>query len=318
MKSSRVFWPFLKKEVKMILKSNIYLLIMLLDVVISILASILTITGSIDEKHIVLQISLIPYFTNLYNFFVIFMIAPAISISDERENGTWDIINVKVGNDTSPILAKIASQLAFAFILIVVSTLTFMLIYLSYFSTFPSVTLTEVSKSIITLQGNFTGTFKTVNTTSTKVGIPDSLISTVEMVIVAFLTVIPVVMISVLSSKFFRTKINSIIFVIGYYMAMIALFTLLSIKNTSAIFELKALIDSLNPQFLFTVTSTLFRFANITLITSYGNIVVSYATAQAPLFSYFAYIILIVTASLIFVFFPKGGEILTWLRKRKQ
>lgn len=318
MKHIRILWPFLKKEFKTILKSNIYLLIILLDVAISIFSSILTVERLVDGKHLVMQISLLSFFPNVFSFFLIFSIAPSKSISDEKENGTWDMLKVKLGDDTSPLLAKILSQLIFAFVLILVSALTFMLIYYSNFSQFPSVTSIGVCQTTTTYCGNFTGTFSHTSNNFVKGTIAFSVLSVTQVLLVAFFAIIPVVFISVLVSKFSRTRINSIIISIGIYLALTAVFSLLTKFNSTSVFNIKALVDSLNPNFLFTITASLFKFSNIILITPFGNIVTSYITSNAPLVSYFAYFILISSVATIFVFFPSGGEIRLWLKKIKQ
>jgi ABC-type transport system involved in multi-copper enzyme maturation permease subunit len=314
----RIFLPFLRKEFITMLKSNIYLLIILIDVAVSIFSSILTIDRLIDGGHLVMQISLLSFFPNVFNFFLIFLIAPSISISDEKENGTWDVLKVKLGDDTSPLLAKILSQIIFSFILILVSALMFMLIYYSNFSQFPSVTSIGFCQTTKIYCGNFTGTFSHTSHNFVKSNIAFSILDVIEVILIAFFAIIPVVLISVLISKFSRTRINSIIISIGYYIGFTAVFSLLTKFNLTSVFNINALIDSLNPNFLFTVAGSLLKFSNVILITPHAKIFSDFISSNAPLFSYFAYFILISSVATFFVFFPNGGEIRSWLNKVKE
>lgn len=317
MNNLKVFHHTMKKELRILSRSNIYLMIIALDIVISLLIAIGEVYSLGAEKYLVFQVTLIRFFSLFFNYFIVLMIAPSLSISEEIENGTWDMMRVKIKDDTVPILAKFTFQLIFAFLLLLISAASFALIYFTHFGGFPSESVTTVSQTIRTEFWSANGVFPRITNTQQKVIIYYSIPKTFGVIALAFVVSAAIVSISTLFSKISKTRTIAIILSIGFFMTVSVIYPLLIAKQLNGIYNIYGQIAALNPHFLFSMIGSIFNYTKLNLVSSHLNVFIEVVNKRTSTFSYFIYYSFILIVSLLLVFMPNRGELFQWKRRIK-
>ena len=292
-------------------------MIIVLDILISLLIGIEEVYSQSAEKNLVFQIVLIRFFSIFFNYFIILMIAPSLSISEEIENGTWDMMKVKIKDDTTPILAKFTFQLLFSLILLLISAASFALIYFSHFEGFPGESVTTVSQTIRTELWTENGAFPRVSYIQQKIIIYSSITKTMDVIALAFVISTAIVSISTFFSRISKTRTIAIISSIGFYITVSVIYPLLITKQLNGIFSIYGQLAALNPHFLFSMVGEIFDYTNLNLVSDHINVFIDVVNQRTSTFSYFIYYSLFLTISLLLVFMPQRGEFLQWKRKVK-
>lgn len=198
----------IKKEFLYGFRSIIYLVIIGLDILLTTLFSFELFYNKKPSPVMLPQV-LIPYFYTamLSVSFLIFMIAPSISISEEVENGTWDLIKANSRKYHRVILGKILWQIIFMIMLVLIS-IALMSLFYYFFVSF------KLSMEIVMPDGHLK------YLPNIKKYIVDTIFySPLEVIIDIFTIIIlciPVILLGTFFSLISRKKLNSIIYSLSF------------------------------------------------------------------------------------------------------
>lgn len=317
MDGARVYRAAFLTDIRGAINSNIYLILVGINLLFSIIIAYKTITPSRIYSNIVFQTVTARFFANYLGFFVIFMIAPVLSIAEEIEGGTWDMIRSRIGDSISVVLAKISFQVIFAFVMVAVSMVGLLFVYLISYGHFSSVMTVKHTFTQITYLSYPTGTFKRYSTLTNTHQIHLSFLNTLAVFSMAFLVILPMVLVGIAISRVSRNRISAIIISIGFYLLMSIVTSSITIDSASFSNLLKGVALSLSPDMLYSVIGPMFNLNTMIVVLPKGNY---FITLSSPYFNelvYILYILLISSIALMIIMFPRTQEVKNWIRKEK-
>ncbi len=248
----------IKKEFLYGFRSIIYLVIILIDILFTALFSF---ELFYNQKYLpaMLPQILIPYFFTvmLSVSFFIFIIAPSVSISEEVENGTWDLIKANSNKYYKIVLGKILWQLIFMIILVLISIIVMSLFYYIFVGPF------KYSMEIAIFDGhlkNFPGIKKYIAGTI--------FYSPVEVIIDIFTVIIlciPIVLSGMFFSMISRKKLNSILYSLSYSFFIIMASEYIYNLNIKINNVYMKILYSLNPGYMMPLTAIPMKITELTL-----------------------------------------------------
>ncbi len=315
MTEARLFLATLTKEFQNFKRSTAYLMIMAADVVLSLMIAYSFLNTSTAYSKSVFQIVYLGFSNSLYNYFLIFLLAPSISISEEKELGTWDILRVQSSDDTGIVFGKVVFQVFFAIILVLISLASLFLMQLIMYGGFPSETLRSVTTTYTTYQFTPYGSAETVLTKTWKIPLLSSAIQSMTVFAVSAASAIVLVLASMCLSRAARTRFGSIILAVIFYLVVTIGYQLIVGTLTKTPTVPQTVFLSMNPNFLFSLAGEL------TGLTSVGIVNGTYTYYTNLTGTYYDPLILaclMAGASIIYLtilFLPRKLELMKWIRK---
>lgn len=287
----------IRKELIYGFRSLIYTAIISADIIIT---AIFSFELFYDKSYLppMLPQMVIPYFfTSMLSIsFFIFIIAPSISISEEVENGTWDIIKANTDKYHKIVFGKILWQIIFMIILVLISIAVMSLFYYLFVGFKTSMEIAVIGH----LKGN-----PEIKRYFAKI----IYYSPLELIIDIFTVVIvciPIVLMGIFFSRVSRKKLNSIIYSLFFSFFIIILSTYvygLNIKLNSVYMKI---FYGLNPAYMIPLTVIPMKIYSLTLpdkTVKIGDIIYGVYSVNyiEVLMSYSSYLIIYILLTIIVI-----------------
>ncbi len=266
--------------------------------------------------RIPLQLTMINIITFFLGFFIIFMIYPSISVADDMENNTMNMILPFLGDDTAVMFGYLIFQLFFAFILVLVSIAGMVFSMILKFGTLGTATLMKVQTTVYKYYFFPTRTPVLIKHTSYSYihyGLdPEALLIEIGLY---FASIVPEIIIGLIFSRLGGKKAVSVFLSVLYYIVVINAY-----QNLTT-FHFHGITGYIYRSLL--VLSPVAVFSNSPSIIGVKSLLVKFGSgfydlgfvSHIPVFIAFASLCLISIILLIIYFLPRFVEVKKWIKK---
>jgi len=304
------------REFKTIRRSNAYLIILIADALLS-MVSAEVIFLNINYSSIVFQAVLIIFFTEFFSFFVILLISPSLTITEERELGTWNILKSHQDDLTPVKLGKIIFQLFNSIIMILIAILSLIFIYILNYGFYFASSLT-VTRSVTSILNTYYpgGTFTLPSTEQINSILAFSWYTSFQVIGVAIIVAFLMTFVGMCISRASSNRTFSIVLSVFVFVILSALYSI-SINSMGPLTKIKLAIVAVNPLFLFQVVGDVTGLKTLVYPITNGTFTLSVSN---PFFGSFSYTVILIILFLIFfciLFFPEFKEVKKWKRNIK-
>ncbi|MHB8358543.1 MAG: hypothetical protein ACYDCP_03445 [Thermoplasmataceae archaeon] len=304
------------RELKTIRRSNIHLIILVADALLS-MVSAEVIFLNFNYSSIVFQAVLIIFFTEFFSFFVILLISPSLTITEERELGTWNILRSHQ-NDLTPVkLGKVIFQMFYSIFMILIAVLSLIFIYIVNYGFHFTSSLT-VTRSFKTVLNTYYpgGVFTLPQTEHINSIVKFSLYTSFQVIGVAIIVAFLMTFIGLCISRISGNRTFSIVLSIFVFVIFTALYSI-STNSIGPLTKIKTVLISANPSFLFPLVGDITGLKTIVYPITDGTYTLS---VSSPYYGAFNYTVILVILFLIFIailFFPEFAEVKKWKRNTR-
>lgn len=306
----------LRRESLSLFRSNVYSIIIFADAIMSMLVAYNIFYGTSNYSNLVFQIILAIFVYKYYSFFIIFLLAPSLSISEEKETGTWDMINSQIKDNTGVVLGKIYFQLLFSTTLVLVSIIAMSAVYFIIYGSFAAhttIVVTTISRTLFSTP--FSHVIETRNAVTNHI-IGTSPVSIFEIILIYMMASAVLTLIGMGFSRVSKNRIVSILFIVVFFIAISGgLLSTISGRDSSALANLYGYLLSFNPQTLFSMAGVVTGLSNLTVVTGSNIMIITITKPISGLAGYAFYYVIMTVTFLAIIFAPVKEEIVSWIRK---
>lgn len=304
------------RELKTIRRSNTHLIILVADALLSMVSAEVTFLNY-NYSSIVFQAVLIIFFTEFFSFFVILLISPSLTITEERELGTWNILRSHQDDLTPVKLGKVIFQLFYSIIMILIAVLSLIFIYIVNYG-FSFASSLTVTRSVTTVLNTYYpgGVFIFPQTEQINGMLTFSWYTSLQVIGVAIIVVFLMTFMGLCISRVSGNRTFSIVLSVFVFVIFTALYSI-STNSIGPLTKIKTALIAANPSFLFPVVGDITGLKTLVYPIKNGT---STLSVSSPYYGLFTYIVIIIALFLIFIailFFPELTEVKKWKRNTR-
>ncbi|KAA8922352.1 hypothetical protein [Thermoplasma sp.] len=261
-----------------------------------------------------LQFSFATFSGSFISFFILFMVYPSLSISEEKENGTYDVIRSSTHDTTGIDVARLIFNIIFAGILTVTAVAGFIFMLLIRYGTLSNHVEIVVDHAIYNYIFGYSGTpslFFTHTRTYIDEGFSLGLFMTD--IAILFISILPPVLLGLIFSRISMKRSTSVISSVIFYLVIFNVYPyLVSVNDALAVRYLYAGISVLFPGIPLSLTDTYLGFTTVRIS---GGGLFSLPNQYFPAWILGALLSYVIIILLILYFMPSIGGVMDWRRK---
>lgn len=304
------------RELKALRRSNTHLIIMVADALLS-MVSAEVIFLNFNYSPIVFQAVLIIFFTEFFSFFVILLISPSLTITEERELGTWNILRSHQDDLTPVKLGKVIFQLFYSIIMILIAVLSLIFIYIVNYGFYFASSLT-VTRSVTTVLDTYYpgGVFIFPQPENISGMLTFSWYASFQVIGVAIIVAFLMTFMGLCISRVSGNRTFSVVLSVFVFVIFTALYSI-STNSVGPLTKIKTVLIAANPSFLFPVIGDVTGLKTLVYLINNGTYTLA---VSSPYYGSFSYTVILITLFLIFIailFFPELPEVKKWKRNTR-
>lgn len=304
------------RELRTMSRSSTQLIILVADALLAMISAEI-IFFNFNYSTIVFQAVLIIFFSEFFTFFVILLISPSLTITEERELGTWNMLKSHQSDLTPVKLGKVIFQLFYSILMVLVAVLSLIFMYVVNYGVTFTTSLTTVNSVSTVLKTYYPGgVFTLPQVTNIHGIITFSGYATFQVIGIAIIIAFLMTFLGLCISRISGNRTFSIVVSVFIYVIFTALYEI-SINSGKPISGLKTVLVASNPTFLFQLVGNVTGIKSLTYNTIHGLYTLS---VSSPFYGSFAYTVILIILFLIFIailFFPEFTEVKKWKKATK-
>jgi hypothetical protein len=261
-----------------------------------------------------LQFSLATFSGSFVSFFILFMIYPSLSISEERENGTYDVIRSSTHDTIGIDASRLIFNIIFAGILTVTAVASFIFMLLIRYGSLSNHVVIVVNHVIYTYIFRYSGP-PVVLPTHTKTYLDEGFSLGLFMIDIAilFISILPSVLLGLIFSRISMKRSTSVISSVIFYLVIFNVYPyLVSINGAPAVKYLSAGISILFPGSPLSLADAYLGFTTLRI---FGGDFFSLPDQYFPAWILGVLLSYAIIILLILYFMPSIGGVMNWKRK---
>ncbi|PYB69134.1 hypothetical protein DMB44_00345 [Thermoplasma sp. Kam2015] len=261
-----------------------------------------------------LQFSLATFSGSFVSFFILFMVYPSLSISEEKENGTYDVIRSSTHDTTGLDVARLIFNIIFAGVLTLTAVAGFIFMLLIRYGTLSNHVEIVVDHLIYNYIFGYSGP-PSVFLTHTKTYIDEGFSLGLFMTDIAilFISMLPSVLLGLIFSRISMKRSTSVILSVIFYLVIFNIYPyLISVNDSPAVKYLYAGISVLFPGSPLSLADTYLGFTTVRIS---GGGFFSLPNQYFPAWILGALLSYVIIILLILYFMPSIWGVMDWRKK---